>query len=112
MCIYTVDLLYIILFERGPVAIPYKVASSPTQQRWATLHKEAYSIIYTVDKLNHLLADTPTPFIIRTDHRSYTFRLYVPLWCSQFHKSVRRLHHTHGFGYIRTMCDLPSIMCE
>ena len=42
---------------------------SPTQQRWATLHKEAYSIIYTVDKLNHLLADTPTPFIIRTDHR-------------------------------------------
>ena len=23
-CIYTVDLLYVILFERGPVAIPYK----------------------------------------------------------------------------------------
>ena len=27
MCIYTVDLPYVILFERGPVAIPYKVAS-------------------------------------------------------------------------------------
>ena len=27
MCIYTVDLLYVILFERGPVATPYKVAS-------------------------------------------------------------------------------------
>ena len=27
VCIYTVDLLYVLLFERGPVAIPYKVAS-------------------------------------------------------------------------------------
>ena len=25
--IYTVDLLYVTLFERGPVSIPYKVAS-------------------------------------------------------------------------------------
>ena len=42
---------------------------SRTQQRWPIIEKECFAIIHSIDKLNHILADTPIPFIIRTDHK-------------------------------------------
>ena len=42
---------------------------SRTQQRWPIIEKDCFAIIHSIDKLNHILADTPIPFIICTDHK-------------------------------------------
>ena len=42
---------------------------SKTQRSWCIFEIEAYAIMYALNELDHYLADTSIPFIIRTDHR-------------------------------------------
>ena len=42
---------------------------SQTQRRWPIIEKEAFSIIYSLQKLDFFLSDTHIPFIIKTDHK-------------------------------------------
>lgn len=46
---------------------------SPTQRRWSVIEKEAFAIVYSLQKLDHYLHNSA--FVIRTDHRplSYIF---------------------------------------
>ena len=41
---------------------------SKTHRRWCIFEIEAYAIMYALNKLDHYLADTSIPFIIRTNH--------------------------------------------
>jgi len=64
----------VLLQEHDGKAFPVAVASStlnPTQQKWSATEREAYGVIWAVEKFEYFLRGRP--FIIRTDHKSLTF---------------------------------------
>ena len=45
---------------------------SQTEQRWSATEREAYAILYSIEKFSYFLKG-PKPFILLTDHKSLTY---------------------------------------
>lgn len=53
---------------------------SPTQQRWPVIEKEAYAIVYALEKLNYYLSGAT--FVIKTDHKPLQY-LFEADWTNK-----------------------------
>jgi len=53
---------------------------SPTQQRWPVIEKEAYAIVYALEKLNYYL--NGATFVIKTDHKPLQY-LFEADWTNK-----------------------------
>ena len=53
---------------------------SPTQQRWLVIEKEAYAIVYALEKLNYYMSGAT--FVIKTDHKPLQY-LFEADWTNK-----------------------------
>lgn len=62
-------------FEKPVYFLSHKLTD--TQQRWSVIQKEAYAIVFSLQKLDHYLHDSN--FVIRTDHKPLKYLLESPM---------------------------------